>query len=342
MPGPAKRPARPARPNRDPGSPAGGQEEGQPAATPVVRPASRKVFFTGATGYLGSAIASRLARAGCAVLALARTQERAAAVEATGAEAVLGSFEEPEAVVAAMKNCDAVVHAAYDSDRAEAQDQAALAAIRTAAHDGRVRRLLYTSGVWVHGDTRGAIVDETAPLAAAERVRWRPAHERAALDLAEVEVVTVVFRPGMTYGGRGGTFGDWFQEARERRTVTYPGDGSQHWGVVHRDDIAEAYALALEHARGGERYLLVDESRPTVRELAEALAKAAGADAVPQPRREVLETRGTLGAAELMDQQFTGVRARRELGWVPSHTGVIAAAEALLKEWETAGEPVAG
>jgi nucleoside-diphosphate-sugar epimerase len=334
VPGPEKRPARPARPSRVP--------EGQPATTPVVRPFTRKVFVTGGAGYLGSAIVARLVRTGCAVLALARTQERAAAVEALGAEAVLGSLDEPEAVVAAMKNCDAVVHVAHDSERAEAQDQVALAAIRTAAHDGRVRRLLYTSGVWVHGDTRGAIVDETAPLAAAERVRWLPAHERAALDLAEVEVVTVVFRPGMVYGGRGGTFGDWFQEARERRTVTYPGDGSQHWGVVHRDDMAEAYALALEHAQGGERYLLVDESRPTVRELAEAVAKAAGAQAVPQVRREVLETRGTLGAAELIDQQFTAVRARRELGWVPRHPGIPTTAEALLKEWEAAGEPVAG
>jgi nucleoside-diphosphate-sugar epimerase len=346
VPGPAKRPGRPARPDRAPGRPAerppGSQEQGQPATPPMVRPVTRKVFVTGGTGHLGSAIVARLMRTGCAVLALARTHERAAAVEALGAEAVLGSFGEPEAVVAAMKNCDAVVHAACDSERAEAQDQAALVAIRTAAHDGRVRRLLYTSHVWVHGDTRGAIVDETAPLAAAERVRWRPAHERAALDLADVEVVTVVLRPGMVYGGRGGTFGDWFQEARERRTVTYPGDGSQHWGVVHRDDMAEAYALALEHAHGGERYLLVDESRPTVRELAEAVAEAAGARAVSQDRREVLETRDALGAAELMDQQFTAMRARRELGWVPRHPPLPTAAEALLKEWEAAGEPVAG
>jgi len=146
----------------------------------------------------------------------------------------------------------------------------------------------------------------------------------------------------MVYGGRGGTFGEWFQEARERRTVTYPGDGGQHWGIVHRDDVAEAYALALEHARGGEHYLLVDESRLTVRELAEAVAQAAGAEAGALDRREVLETRGTQGAADLLDQQFTAARARRELGWVPRHTAFPAEAEALLKEWEAAGEPVAG
>src|SRR5262245_54725231 len=94
----------------------------RPQAEPSVswsRPAPRKVFLTGATGYLGSAIAVRLLRTGCEVRALARTQERAAAVEALGAEAVLGSFDEPEALVAEMKNCDAVVHTAYDSERAE-------------------------------------------------------------------------------------------------------------------------------------------------------------------------------------------------------------------------------
>lgn len=336
MTGPSKRP--PNRPDRRPESRPRARAESRPAERPI----HRKVFVTGATGYLGRAIATRLVRTGCEVRALARTQERAAAVEALGAKAVIGSLDEPEVVIAEMKNCDAVVHAAYDSDRPEAQDQAVLAAIRTAAHDGRVRRLLYTSGVWVHGDTHGAIADESAPLAAAERVRWRPAHERAALDLEQVEVVTVVFRPGMVYGGRRGTFGEWFQEARERHTITYPGDGRQHWGLVHRDDMAEAYALALEHAKGGERYLLVDESRYTVRELAEALAKAAGAHAVPRGRREVLEKLGTKGAALLMDQQFTAARARRELGWVPRHTAFVAEVGALLTEWEAAGQAVAG
>jgi nucleoside-diphosphate-sugar epimerase len=229
---------------------------------------TQRVFVTGATGYLGNAIAARLVRAGHDLRGLARSPERARALEAMGMKATIGELDRPESFIAEMKNCDAVVHAAIDGRRPGATDQAALEAIRTAAQDGRVRRLLYTSGVWAHGDTGGAVVDETAPLAAAEHVRWRPPHEDAALDLSRAEVVTVILRPGMVYGGRHGTLGAWFREANEKRTVTYPGDGSQHWGAVHRDDLAEAYALALEHARGGERYLLVDESRFTVRELA--------------------------------------------------------------------------
>ncbi len=296
----------------------------------------RNVFVTGATGYLGSAIAARLALAGHAVRGLTRSPERAGVLEAMGVKAVLGTLAEPEGIVSEMKNCDAVVHAAIDPDGAAERDQAALESVRAAAQDGRVRRLLYTSGVWVHGDTGGALVDETAPLAAAELVRWRPAHEQAARDLAEVEVATVVFRPGMVYGERRGTVGEWFQEAQEKRTVTYPGDGDQHWGLVHRDDVAAAYALALEHAKGGECYLLVDGSRFTVRELAEAVARAAGARAIACDREAFVRARGPYGAALLMDQRFTAARARRELGWVPRHTRFVAEADALLREWQAA------
>jgi nucleoside-diphosphate-sugar epimerase len=185
-------------------------------------------------------------------------------------------------------------------------------------------------------------VDESAPLAPAELVRWRPAHEQAALDLEAVEVATVVLRPGMVYGGRRGTFGGWFKEAKDKGTVTYPGDGAQRWGVVHRDDLAEAYALAFEHARGGERYLLVDESRLSVRAMAEAVAAAAGARAVPSDRRAVIETLGPFGAALVMDQQFTAARARRDLGWVPRHTAFTAEVAALLRDWEEAESAAVG
>jgi len=302
----------------------------------------RKVFVTGATGYLGSAIAVRLLRAGSQVHGLTRSPQRARALAAAGIEAVVGSFDEPRGVVSEMKNCDAVVHASVDEQDQAAKDQVALETIRTAAQDGRVRRVLYTSGVWVHGDTGGALVDETAPLAAPETVRWRPAHEHAALSLAEVEVATVVLRPGVVYGERRGIIGGWFQEAKSLGTVTYPGTGEQHWGLVHRDDMAEAYALALEHGLSGERYLLVDESRFTVRELAEAVARAAGARAVATDAQAFARQDGPSGAAKLMDQRFTSARARRGLGWVPRHTNFVAEADALLREWEAAAQAAVG
>jgi nucleoside-diphosphate-sugar epimerase len=302
-----------------------------------------KIFVTGATGYLGSAIAARLIAGGHTVFGLVRTDGKAEAFAATGGRPVRGDLATPREWQSEMQNCDAVVHTAIAGGaQAAALDQRTLETVRAAAADGRVRRLLFTSGVWVHGDTQGICVDESSPLAAAETVKWRPAHENLALDLSGVEVKAVVLRPGMVYGGGAGTFADWFREAREHGTIRYPGDGHQRWGMVHRDDVAEAYALALEHANGGERYLLVDETRFAVRELAEAAARASGATARARGRDETLAVLGADGAAQLMDQQFTAGKARRELGWVPRHTSFVAEAETLHAHWQTIGAGAVG
>jgi nucleoside-diphosphate-sugar epimerase len=294
-----------------------------------------RVFVTGATGYVGGAIAARLKRAGHDVFGLTRNVEHQAGLQAAGVTPVIGDVADSDAYLAVLKNCDAAVHAAFDGASPAPQDQRVLEAVRSAAQDGRVRRFLFTSGVWVLGPTGETAADESTPLRPAEAVTWRPAHEEVALDLASYDVEAVVFRPGMVYGGSGGTAGKWFQEARTRRTVSFPGDGRQHWTMVHRDDVAEAYALALEHARGGERYYLTDESRFTVRELAEAVARVSDARARPTDPEELVQRLGGVGRALLMDQIVTSAKARRELGWVPRHTHFPGEIEALHREWLT-------
>jgi nucleoside-diphosphate-sugar epimerase len=300
-----------------------------------------RVFVTGASGYLGAAIAARLVKGDCEVQGLVRSEERAELVASLGVKPVIGDLEKPETFLSDLKNNDAVVHAALRSERETARlDRLALETIRAGVTDGRVRHVLYTSGVWVHGDTEGRTEDETATLHPAEYSTWRPAHEEAALDMVEQEAHVTVMRPGMVYGGIGGEFDHWFREARERKLVTYPGDGSQHWSVVHLADVAEGYRLALEHARGGSRYLLVDESRFTVRELAEAVARAAEATAQPSDPAQLEEKRGAYGAALLLDQRLTAAKARRELGWVPRHTSFVNEAPDLYGDWR-AGERTA-
>lgn len=294
-----------------------------------------RVFVTGSTGYLGRPIAARLVRAGHAVYGLTRNVEQVASLKAAGIEPVIAHLADLDAYLATMKNCDAVVHVSADPSDAARADQRVLEAVRSAAQDGRVRRFLYTSGVFVAGATGDAIADETTPLNPAELVRWRPAHEDVALDMALQEVDTVVFRPGMVYGAAGGTIGAWFDEARASRSITYPGDGTQRWTMVHRDDVAEAYALGLEHAAGGEAYYLVDETHFTVRELAEAAARAAGVKARPSDPEELIQLEGAWGAALLMDQRVTSAKARRELGWVPRHASFVAEVDSLYREWQT-------
>jgi nucleoside-diphosphate-sugar epimerase len=296
-----------------------------------------RIFVTGATGYLGSAIAARLVRGGHEVSGLTRDLRSARVLEAAGIKAVVGDLADAESWVGVLQNCDSAVHAAFDaSTGASEQDHHALEAFRVAALDGRLRRVLYTSGIWVNGPSDGQVLDETAPLKPLEISQWRAAHEEIAVDLSTHEVATVVLRPGMVYGEGRGVLGGWFAEAQRAKTVTYPGDGSQHWSMVHREDVAEAYALALEYGKAGERYLLCDESHYTVKQLAEAAAAAAGATAVGMPAEEVVKAMGVYGKALLNDGLFTSAKARRELGWVPLHTSFVSEAPQLWREWTEA------
>ena len=295
---------------------------------------SEKIFVTGASGYLGSAIAVRLLRAGREVHGLARSSENAETLERMGVRPLIGDLARPETFLGALKNCDAAVHAAVDPKAWSERDEKALQAFRVAAQDGRLRWLIYTSGVWVYGDTAGRVVDESSPLRPIELVRWRVAHEEVALDLADDEVAVVVVRPALVYGETRGILGGLFAEARAHRTVTIPGAGSQHWPLVHRDDLAEAYRLALEYARGGERFVLADESMHTAGEIGEAVARVTGASARRQDAAVVLRKLGAYGEALLLDQMATAAKARRELGWVPRHTSFVNEVETIYGEWQ--------
>ncbi len=301
---------------------------------------SQRVFLTGASGYLGSAIGARLVRAGHEVIGLTRREERAAWIESLGMAPLVGDLAKPDDWMGRLQNADAVVHAAADPDAQAEQDQRLLEAVRAAMIDGRVRRLLYTSGIWVQGDTGGRVLDESAPLEPLAVSRWRAAHEEVALDYIENGLETVILRPGIVYGESRGILGKWWREARDAHTVTWPGDGTQHWSVVHRDDLADAYVLALEHAGPGSRFYLDDESHPRVRDLAEAVARVTGATARGSSREAVLERLGDYGEALLTDQQFSAAAARRDLGWVPRHTSFVREAEGLYGEWQ-AGQKTA-
>ena len=298
----------------------------------------RRVFVTGAGGYLGSGIAARLARGGCEVTGLVRDAARASALASAGVRPVVGDFDHPASWDGALRNADAVVHVAWSFDDTGIHDQKALAAIRDAIQDGRVRRLLYTSGLWVCGDSGGRVLDESDPPAPLPIARWRAAHEEVAFDLVHFEVDVVVMRPATVYGESRGLLGAWFEEARESHTVTVPGNGQQFWPLVHRDDVSEAFALALDHGAPGERFHLCDESQLTAGEIGGAIAAATGAELRFADATTVIEAQGGCGEALLASQKTTSAKARRELGWVPFHTNFVQEADHLFREWSAGRE----
>src|SRR6266487_2488622 len=173
-----------------------------------------RIFITGATGYLGSAITARLARAGFEVHGLTRRAEGARALAALGARPVVGTLADPDEFIADLKNCDVAIHAATDPKATAPHDQNALEAIRAAAQDGRVRRLLYTSGPWDYGATGERVADESWPLNPIPRVRWRAAHHDVAFDLSEFEVRVSVMIPAIVYGGTRGMLGRVWGDGR--------------------------------------------------------------------------------------------------------------------------------
>jgi nucleoside-diphosphate-sugar epimerase len=296
------------------------------------------VFVTGASGYVGGTAARALRRAGHRVYGLARTEAKAGALEAQEITPVLGDLADPTTYVSVASRCAVLIHAAFDGKaRGIPKDRAAVEGLLEAARRGpQTKTFIYTSGVWVHGDTRGALVDETSPLDPLPLVTWRPPHE--SLILSSDAVRGIVLRPGCVYGGTGGMPGSWFASATDGVPPELVGDGANRWALVHIDDLGEGYRLAAESGLSREVFCLVERSHETVREMAAAAARAAGLSGEVRtlPLIDARKTMGPFADALAADQRIDGGKAERVLGWRPRHRGFVDEAEVFLRSWRAA------
>ncbi|HEU0300105.1 MAG TPA: NAD-dependent epimerase/dehydratase family protein [Longimicrobium sp.] len=280
-----------------------------------------RVFVTGATGYVGTAIVEALRSAGHGVAGLARSDGSAAKLEGAGAEARRGSLQDLDVLARGAAEADAVIHAgATGKPGQDAVDTAAVAAMLDAL-EGSGKPFVYTSGLWVLGDTGDRLADEDAPPRPAAIVAWRAGVERGVIDAAKRGVRSVVLRPGVVYGRGGGTPGAFVSAARRKGVVRYVGDGRQRWPFVHVDDLAELYGLALDARPGTVLNAAAGPSLP-VREVAQAAAEANGARAEAWPLEDARAVLGTYADALALDQQVSAERARA-LGGTPSRPSVL-------------------
>jgi nucleoside-diphosphate-sugar epimerase len=213
-----------------------------------------KVFLTGATGYIGTAVAQRLRAAGHQLSGLARTDQAAAKLEAAGVTPVRGDFTNPAAVASGARSANAVISMATTYDAKV--DAPAVDAILDALA-GSNKPFIYTSGIWVNGDTGGMVVDETTPPEPVELVAWRKAVEDRVLEAAGRGVRSVVIRPAIVYGRGGGIPAGFRDSARKEGAARFVGSGGNRWPMVHVDDLADLYLLALERAPAGTLLLAV-------------------------------------------------------------------------------------
>jgi nucleoside-diphosphate-sugar epimerase len=232
-----------------------------------------------------------------------------------------------------------VVHAAVDyksPDRGMLDRQFTETLLSACNRGVQPKTFIYTSGVWVYGNTNHKLVDETTPLNPAGLVTWRSAVEQMVTRASGIK--GIVLRPGCVYGRQGGMTGDWFKQAYLEKSLRIIGDGTNHWAMVNVDDLADAYVLTAEKGEAGEVYNLVDFSRSNISEMFYAAAKAAGYSGKIGfiPLNQATQSLGDYAECLALDQHIDGRKATRLLGWQPSHTGFVDEVETYFQSWKAA------
>ena len=290
-----------------------------------------RVFLTGGTGYIGSAIAGALIRAGHSVTALTRSPEKERGLLQLGVSPVRGDLANPATYERIAALHDAIVHAAFeDADT----DLIALETLIGAARTEEGRHLVYTSGTWVLGDTHGAVAYESTPVRApAKLVAWRGEHEQLVLLAADEGITPSVVRPGLVYGGKGGLVSRYFASAVEEGAASFVGSGRNHLSLVYREDLAQLYRLIVEK-RGWGVFHGVDGVPLLVEEVARAASELAGTGGAVRsiPPSQARARMGDVADALCLDQKV-GTRRAGELGWKPRFPSFLEGVHAAIAEW---------
>jgi nucleoside-diphosphate-sugar epimerase len=305
-----------------------------------------QIFLTGATGYIGSAVLDAALRGGHQVTALVRNPEKAEQVSVRGAIPILGDLSKPESYAPAAEQADAIVHtAAEQSKRREAIDRLAIDALCDAAQRradaGLTAAIVYTSGVWVLGDTPGEAAED-APLNPPPLVAWRPEHE--ALVTARSRngsIRTAIVRPGVVYGGARGIIGDLLKDARNG-LVRVVGDGRNHWPCVYDRDLADLYVRVATNPDASGVYHVNDEADESVGDIVDAISghMRMRPDVRHVPLEEARAKMGAYADALVLNQIVRSPRAHA-LGWSPTLHSVSGNVARLLEEFRSKREAAA-
>lgn len=279
-----------------------------------------RVFVTGATGFIGSAVVAELLATGHEVLGLARNDASAQALAATGAGVHRGDLSDIASLVAGAKACDGVIHTAFVHDFSKfleniETDRRAVEAM-AAALEGSDKPLVIASGTLMVA--RDGVATETDTPASPG---GRGDSETIVLGAAARGVRGAVVRlPPTVHGAGDKGFIPWMVNmARKHGSAAYVGDGSNHWPAVHRLDAAKAFCLAVEKAPAGTALHAVAEEGVRMRDIAETIATGLGLPARSvAPGEEAMAALEFLGMFAGVDNRTSSARTRQVLGWSPT------------------------
>jgi nucleoside-diphosphate-sugar epimerase len=294
-----------------------------------------RVFVTGASGWIGSAVVLELLGAGHEVVGLARSDQSAQRLEAAGATVQRGDLDDPEALAKAAADSDGVIHLAFqhevafggDFAAAAAADRWAVEAMGAALADSE-RPFVLASGML--GLTTGRVATENDGLVASPEVRANPAGRRAAtalltLSLRGIGVRSSVLRFAPTVHGDGdnGFVATLVGIARQRGVAGYVGDGSNRWPAVHRSDAARLARLAVEAAPAGSVLHAAADEGVVFREIAEAIGKHLDIPTKSVAPEDAPEHFGFMAHFVALDSPVTATITRDLLGWEPTGPSLL-------------------
>jgi nucleoside-diphosphate-sugar epimerase len=285
-----------------------------------------KVFVTGATGFIGSAIVPELINAGHQVLGLARSDAGANFLAAAGAQVLRGDLQDLESLRSGAANSDGVIHCAFVHDWSRFQENCEIdrRAIETlgAVLEGSDRPMLVTSGLALLAKNRLATEDDAPVPTSASYPR---ASETTAVSLMARGVnVSVVRLPQVHDTVKQGLITYAIEVARQKGVSAYLGDGSSRWAAAHVLDTARLYRLALEKHESGARYHAVAEEGVLLRDIAEAIGRGLKVPVVAMSPEEAATHFGWLGRFAGLNLTASSALTRERLGWHPTGPGLIA------------------
>ena len=287
-----------------------------------------RVFVTGATGFIGSAVVKDLIGAGHRVIGLCRSEDKAPALAAAGAEVYRGSIADPASLKDGAARSDGVIHLAFNHDFSRfvqnCEDDRRVIQALGESLAGSDRPLIVTSGTAIANTVPGEPAKEGNAIVGA-KTHPRAASEEAAASVAADGVnVSVVRLPQVHDPARQGLITPMIGIFREKGACAYVGDGRNRWPAAHVLDVARLYRLAIEKAEAGAKYHAVAEEGVPVRDIAEAVGRRLSLPVKSIAPEEAPAFFGWLGMFAGLDMPASSAETQRKLKWKPSGPGLIA------------------
>ena len=292
-----------------------------------------RIFVTGATGFIGSAVVKDLIAAGHQVIGLCRSDDKAPALAAAGAEVYRGSIAEPDSLKDGAARSDGVIHLAFNHDFSRfvqnCEDDRRVIKALGSVLAGSDRPLIVTSGTGIANATPGEPAKEDNATVGSNMHPRAASEEAAVLAAADGVNVSVVRLPQVHDTARQGLITPLIQMYREKGVCAYLGDGRNRWPAAYYLDVARLYRLAIEKAKPNVKYHAAAEEGVPLRDIAETIGRRLKLPAKSVGPDEAQTYFGWLAMFAGLDLPASSAQTRESLGWRPTGPGLLADLERL-------------